>query len=557
VTEQRAGFGRRHRALKWALAVLLLLLAALGIALAIGLRRAEPLLRARIVAELERRFHARVELDSFHLSLVDGLWAEGKGLRIWPAANLATAAVSSATSSAAPTPMIRLDSFRFHAPLHYAPGKPLQISVVELEGLTIDVPPKPQFARAATRAVFANGAEKSPLAASLLRFEIATIECKNAHLTLESSHPGKPPLEFAIARFKLTGVNAAGPMQFDAELTNPRPTGTILTSGRFGPWSVEDPGQTPLTGSYRLDHADLADFKGIDGILNSNGSYQGALREMTVDGTTHTPDFRLTRYGTALPLDTAFHARVDGTNGDTWLDRVEATLGHSHFIASGQIVRLPATAQPSGREIALAVNVDRGRIEDFLRLASHGETPILLGELALKTSLDIPPGTAAVSERMKLNGSFVLSGATFTSPKIQDAIAQLSARGQGQPRQAKIADPGAVQSSIQSSFQMNSGVITLPDLQYTVPGAEIDLSGAYTLAGGGLNFAGKAKTQARVSQMVGGWKGMLLKPVDHYFEKDGAGAEVPIHIDGTTSNPHFGIDIGRGKHTSPELPQAQ
>jgi len=31
---------------------------------------------------LADRFHARVELDSFHVSLANGLWAEGKGLRI-------------------------------------------------------------------------------------------------------------------------------------------------------------------------------------------------------------------------------------------------------------------------------------------------------------------------------------------------------------------------------------------------------------------------------------------------------------------------------------------
>ena len=55
--------------------------------------RAEPMLRARIVAGLEEHFHARVELDSFHLSLRGGLWAEGKGLRIWPPAQVAGVAV--------------------------------------------------------------------------------------------------------------------------------------------------------------------------------------------------------------------------------------------------------------------------------------------------------------------------------------------------------------------------------------------------------------------------------------------------------------------------------
>ena len=59
-----------------------------------------------------------------------------------------------------------------------------------------------------------------------------------------------------------------------------------------------------------------------------------------MDGETDTPDFRLTHFGTPLPLHTQFHARVDGTNGDTWLEPVDATLGHSHFTAQGQIVRV-------------------------------------------------------------------------------------------------------------------------------------------------------------------------------------------------------------------------
>jgi hypothetical protein len=85
----RSSFWRRNRWLKWVAGGLL---AAVGGGLAVVvsmlLHRAEPFLRARIVAELQDRFHARVELDSFHISLVDGLWAEGKGLRIWPPAQV-------------------------------------------------------------------------------------------------------------------------------------------------------------------------------------------------------------------------------------------------------------------------------------------------------------------------------------------------------------------------------------------------------------------------------------------------------------------------------------
>jgi len=54
-----------------------------------------------------------------------------------------------------------------------------------------------------------------------------------AHLTVETSKPGKLPLKFAIAHLSLTGVSS-GAMGFEAELTNPRPEGTIHTSGNFG-----------------------------------------------------------------------------------------------------------------------------------------------------------------------------------------------------------------------------------------------------------------------------------------------------------------------------------
>ena len=73
------------------------------------------------------------------------------------------------------------------------------------------------------------------------------------------------------------------------------------------------------------------------------------LRDLVVDGQTDTPDFKLTHFGTALPLHTAFHAHVDGTNGDTWLQPVNATLGQSHFTAEGQITRVPPGVGKDGK----------------------------------------------------------------------------------------------------------------------------------------------------------------------------------------------------------------
>ena len=87
-----------------------------------------------------------------------------------------------------------------------------------------------------------------------------------------------------------------------------------------------------MEGSYDFENADLGTLKGIGGTLSSTGTYKGALREMTVDGVTDTPNFKLKDFGTEMPLHTKFHARVDGTNGDTYLEPVEATLGQSHLL---------------------------------------------------------------------------------------------------------------------------------------------------------------------------------------------------------------------------------
>jgi hypothetical protein len=551
VVARGTGKRRKHAWLKWVAGAVLLAFVVLGVVITMAIRRVEPMLRAAIVEKLEEHFRARVELDSFRVSLSNGVWAEGKGLRIWPPPNLAN--VNGADSS---QPLIRLADFRFHAPLQYKPGQPISISLVQLTGLDVDVPPKPHVGHNAT--------EPPPVApdenhASMLSFVVDSIDCKNAHLTLETSKPGKLPLEFDIAHVRLTQVGVNNSMHFDAQLTNPRPAGTIVTSGNIGPWVVEDPGETPVSGDYNFENADLGVFKGISGILNSTGKYLGALRNLEVVGQTETPAFRLTHFGTAMPLETTFQATVDGTNGDTWLHPVRATLGQSHFTAEGEVVGIPpetlpnGTTRPGGHQIALNVSIDRQRMEDFLRLTSKSGSPVVTGELTLKTTLAIPPGAEPVPEKIKLNGKFLLEDAEFTSTKVQNDVGELSMRGQGQPKDAKNAGD-QVRSAIESNFTMAKGVITLPNLKYTVPGAEIDLDGEYGLDGGTLDFKGTARTDATVSKMVGGWKGFLLKPADKFFKKDGAGTEVPIHVDGTEQNPHFGVDFKKIGHTSPQIP---
>ena len=107
---------------------------------------------------------------------------------------------------------------------------------------------------------------------------------------------------------------------------------------------------------------------------------------------------------------------------------------------------------------------------------------------------------------------------------------------------------------MKGDFRMANGTISLPSLEYTVPGALVNRKGTYGVDNGAISFEGTARMEATVSQMVGGWKGFLLKPVDRFFKKDGAGTLVPIHINGTRDNPQYGVDLDRLKNTTPQRP---
>lgn len=556
---KRDSFWRRNRWIWWLSGALFTVLTVFTAIVAVLAHRAEPFARALVVQSLSDRFHARVELDSFHLTLGNGLrgewgvWAEGKGLRIWPPAEVE--GVDAPLPPPPVEPFIRLAEFRFHAPLHHVSGEPTHIYRVRLTGLDIHFPPRSHFQHPALLA------PKPGAASNHMKFLIDIIDCTNAHLVLGTDKPGKLPLEFAIAHFRLEGVTPGTAMKFEAQLTNPRPPGLINSKGSFGPWDVLDPGATPITGDYQFDHADLSVFRGIAGILDSTGRYQGTLRDLTVDGETNTPQFQLTQFGHTMPLHTVFHARVDGTNGDTWLEPVDATLGRSRFTAQGPIVRVLSSEggrlHTIGHDIQLNINVSKARIEDFLHLASDAPTPMLTGDIAVKALLHIPPGAVPVRDRLTVKGQFTLADAEFTNNTIQNRIQELSRRGQGLPKDAMQDDDPRVKSSMQAEFDMGGGLFKVPSLAYSVPGADIHVKGTYYMRNSGLEFAGKARMQATVSKMVGGWKGKLLKPADRFFKKDGAGAEIPIYISGTRQKPEFGYNFEQSKSTHPERPDGK
>ena len=51
--------------------------------------------------------------------------------------------------------------------------------------------------------------------------------------------------------------------------------------------------------------------------------------------------------------------------------------------------------------------------------------------------------------------------------------------------------------------------------------------------------------QARMSDVVGGFKSIFLMPFNPLFRKKGAGTVLPIKITGTRDAPKMGIEMGK------------
>ena len=512
----------------WIAFVLFLVAAGLFTVAAIYFRRAAPILRARVVETLSTRFDSRVELATFDVSVFHGFEASGGGLKLYP------------RHLDMQQPLFSVDKFSFRTGWRDLLRTPMHIGQVQISGLGINMPPKEQRHDMPKLNQGGSGGGKIQILVDELLID-------NATLILETSKPGKVPLDFEISKLRMTSVGAGQPMQFHAILTNPKPVGNIDSTGYFGPYNAHSPGDSPVRGKYSFSHADLDTFKGIGGILSSTGVYQGTLNNIVVDGETDTPDFRLSTANHPMPLHTKFHAIVDGTNGDTHLLPVDAMLAHSHIIASGDVVR--AQGMP-GHDITLDVTVAPARIDDMLRLGVKTEPPVMTGDLTMHTKFHLPPGQGTVLDRLHLKGNFEITNVHFTNDKIQGRVDELSLRGQGKPKEAKEAKEAKeenpdIASEMRGNFELGEQKITITDLDYRVPGAEVAMSGVYTLDGDTFNFHGVARMQAKVSEMVTGWKSWALKLADPLFMKHGAGTEVPIEVTGTRSEPHFGVEMDK------------
>ncbi|MCU1300820.1 MAG: hypothetical protein JWQ87_1104 [Candidatus Sulfotelmatobacter sp.] len=513
---------KSHRLWRWVGILALIFVITTTVAIRYVIAHAEPILRARVIQTLSDRFNSKVELSGFQVSLLHGIEVSGTGLKVYGSKdpNAYEPGVQA---------LIGIEEFRFQTALRSLFHSPMHIETVYVQGMVLNIPPKK------------NRQEMTKMGSRAGRMTIFVDQfvCENTRLLINTINPGKPPLEFAISELKMKDIGRGLPFQFDATLVNPKPVGDIQSTGLFGPWQQESPRDTPVQGQYSFNHADLGTIKGIAGMLSSVGQYSGTLNNIVVHGTTDTPDFRIAISGHPVALHTDFHAVVDGTSGDTYLKPVKASFLHSSFTASGSVVRL---SRAPGHHIDLDVLLDHARIEDLLKLGVRTDPPIMSGPVEMKTRLNLSPGDATIANRLKLAGDFHVLSAHFTNEKVQGKVDSLSLRSLGS-KQVREGNQPDVPVELQGMFTLREGLLSFSFLHFLIPGTQVDMTGNYSLDGREFDFHGKARMNAKLSQMTKGWKSILLKPVDPFFSKNGAGTEIPIKVTSTQSEPHFGLDF--------------
>jgi len=404
---------------------------------------------------------------------------------------------------------------------------PIHLSWLKLDAFEVHVPPKGDTARGG----------KPGRHTRLANFVIDKVEADGAEIYVLRKDPAREPMQWDIRKLTLTSAGVAQPMKFKAELSNPTPPGIIKTSGRFGPWNLDEPSATRVGGHYEFQHADLSIFKGISGMLSSTGDYEGMLQSIVMDGTTDVPDFQLDRGGHPVRLTTKFHAIVDGTNGNTYLQPVDAHFLHSDIsVVKGEVAGKPGQ---KGKTIALDITAQDARVEDVLALASKSEPAMLTGQVTLQSQLTMPPGKEPVLQRMLLDGTFRVSDARFTSETVRKVITELSRRGQGKPGDQSIHD---VPAEFSGDFSLRTTRLTFHTIQFLVPGLAARMQGSYGLLDQRLNFVGDVRLDARISEMLPGGPQWLLVPLDLIFMQHGAGTYLPLSITGTREQPQIKVN---------------
>jgi len=386
------------------------------------------------------------------------------------------------------------------------------------------------------------------------RVRVGEIVADGATLEVDRSND-RPLLKFEIHSLMVRSYGPSNPWSYRVTMQNAEPQGEITSDGHFGPLNLNDLGSTPLSGSYKFEQANLSVFDGIAGTLSSSGDFTGRLGDVAIRGAADIPDFKVVTSDHEVHLNSRFRANVNGTNGDIFLNEIDTSFLQTVVRGEGSIA---SKSGQKGKTTSLELEVNKGRIQDLLRLFVTAKRPPMNGQTHLRAHVLIPPQGQPFLKELILQGDFGIDEAAFTKLTTQAQVDELSERARGEKkdrdkdknedRNKTASEPDAddlenVVLNLRSHVEVRDGVAKFSDLSFNAPGASARMRGTYYLLNQQIDLHGILKTEARLSQNTRGIKSALLKPFDPLFKGKKAGAEIPVKVTGTYQNPQFGFDV--------------
>jgi hypothetical protein len=408
---------------------------------------------------------------------------------------------------------------------------PTLVNDVQVAGLHVTVPPKGP----------PGSADVFPLTntTSGKTLTIGEISTDDAVVEFISKDPAEDRFILRIDHLTLDHVGESDPVAFHAQFKNTEPPGDIRSDGQFGPWNENDPASTALSGSYSYEHAKLGVFEGIAGTLSSQGKFSGTIGHIDSEGDVDVPDFKVFGSSHAVHLASKVHAVTDGTNGDTYLTRVESHFGRTTVISQGAVKGHPGG---HGKTVTLTMTVSQGHIEDLLRLFTGAAKPAETGDVRLRTKVELPPGPQGFLRRLRLDGEIGIGGGRFTNPKVQMPVNRLAESARGETKDREEVDPTAVLSNLKGHVSANGGIAKLSNISFTEPGTVAEIEGTYNLVDKNLHLRGVLHTSGKLADTTSGFKSVVLKALGPFLKKKSV-TVVPFVITGTSSNPSFALDL--------------
>ncbi len=506
-----AGMIRNHK--KATIIVISVVVALCAFAVLVLSMASKPFTKAGSVDRLQHILNATVEIKGFRQTYFPyaGYVAEGVTVH------------QKQTPGTSVQPFVSVNRLTVQASYLGLFHKPHRLSTVVAEGVHIVIPDK------GINLLSQSSGKTDPVIIAELRIEQAILDVASS-----SHEPG--PLRFGIHSARFLNVGPDATVAFSSSVHIPEPPGEVETKGWIGPWREDHSGirNTPISGSYVLHAANLGHYASLDGILSSQGEFVGSLARLNVKGSTDLPDFGVRESGHHFHIKTRFTGSVDLKNGDVDITALQTDLGKTTLAATARVAGIP-------KAVSLNVMRGKGEVQDLILLFSNAPHSPILGPISFTAKAALPPGDRPFTERVRLEGTFDIDRAHFTAPKTQQGVDKLSAESQGE--HSALAEDNDAVSDLDGQVALKDGIARFSQVTFAVPGATANMAGTYSLLDKRVKFDGKMRMKATLSQATTGAKSVFLKVLDPFYKKKGAGAELPVQMDGIYGDTHFSVGL--------------